>query len=107
MIIDATQWAAIRQALVGQDATLAMLLGQLAPPVVADDTVTIEVPFKFHADRLLHTKPRSLVTQALSTALGRPVKIACVVNAEARMKPQAVDSAAVIVEDPVSALSDL
>ena len=101
------KWHEARKRLMKEDASLTMILGDLlSVPRVDDTRVILEVPYKFHADRLMSSKPKSLITSVLREVIGKDVSFECVVSAKSKVASPSSKSEPV-VEDVLGALSEL
>jgi len=105
--LTADQWRAIRRMLIVADSSLTMIFGELMDVPSRDgNRIIIQVPFKFHADRLMVPKTRGTVNQVLREQLGGDVSFECTI-ASRPAKQVAGSPRAPLVEDVVGALNEL
>ncbi len=101
-------WRLVRQTLAKQDTSLTMILGDRSePPRREGNRVILDVPYKFHVDRLLDPKARRLIEAALTDAIGTNLVFECQVVPISQVAVATGRAREAVVEDIVGALSEL
>jgi DNA polymerase-3 subunit gamma/tau len=81
-------WQRVVARMRAQSPQLQAVLRSVYPVAVAGNLVTLACDGAFHRDRLSEDKRREQVEQVLSDVLGAPSRIECIVDREARARPQ-------------------
>ncbi len=108
-VVTAADWQELRQSIRQTDSALGMLVAELDLPVIDEQTVTLTVPFKFHADQLQTEKSVSLLSKVFSDHLGRPLTVHCAIAPTRRRTATNQESSVIgtVLADPVAALGEL
>lgn len=78
-ILDEATWQNTLNAIKKRHNTL-YTVARMASPTFANSTVTLTFAFPFHQKRLNDTKNKKIIADILTEVIGKPVKIACVLD---------------------------